>query len=198
MTSTLRSFALSIIALALCSSLALAEDGRLGTEEPVIEARSGDPVFHRAELGRMDNNLSIWGIFSFNYSAGSGLGIGARYQKTIVPEGFIRHSRITDDLGIEGSLEYRHYSWDFGSYNEFDIAAGVVWNVWFTDQFAVYPKLGLGVGFGSWSDDVGDEPDGYGGVYLFGAAGVIYKIDALTLRAELGSNSLQLGVGFTP
>jgi hypothetical protein len=199
-----RTIAIGLLCIALGSHAARAQDrdgeyGRLGTEEDEVEARAGDPVFRPAR-GRMDNNLSIWGIFSYAYSVGTGLGVGVRYQKTLVPEGFLRNAEISDDLGVEGSLEYRHYEWDFiteGSYNELDIAAGVVWNLWLSEQFAVYPKLGLGVGIGFWDDDDYDT-GGYGGVFVLAAAGVVYQIDSLTLRAELGTNALQLGIGFTP
>jgi len=43
----------------------------------------------------------------------------------------------------------------------------MVWNLWFTERFTAYPKLGLGYSMPSWSDDV------------------------------YGANALQLGVGFT-
>jgi hypothetical protein len=192
MTSTLRSLGLALIVLALSSSLALAEDVKLGTEEPEIEP--GKPVVH-ADGGRMDNNLSIFGILGLNYDIG--LGVGVRYQKTLVPEGFIRNSSITDDLGIEGSFEFRHYGYSGYYYNEYDLGVGVVWNLWFTERFAAYPKLGLGYGIASWSDDVYGEDSDYGGFLLWFAAGVVYKLDAVTLRAEIGTNALQLGVGFT-
>jgi hypothetical protein len=186
MTSMLRSFVLALIALALCSSLALAQDGELGA----------DGVSSRADAP-MDNSLSLMLLLGFGYDS-VGLGVGARYQKTIVPQGFIRDSEITDDLGIEGSFEFRHHSVDDDwSYNEIDLAAGVVWNVWFTERFAVYPKLGLGYGFGWFSDDFGQDESDYGGFFLLGAAGVLYRLDAVTLRAEIGSQSLQLGVAFT-
>jgi len=181
-----------VIAVALYSGVALAQDGQLGTAEPEIEP--GKPAAG-AHLGRMDNNLSIFGILGLNYDIG--LGVGVRYQKTLVPEGFIRNSSITDDLGIEGSFEFRHYGYSGYYYNEYDLGVGVVWNLWFTEQFAAYPKLGLGYGIASWSDDVyGDDSD-YGGFLLWFAAGVVYKLDAVSLRAEVGTNALQLGVGFT-
>jgi hypothetical protein len=194
MTSMLRSLALSLVTVALYSSLALAQDGQLGTAEPEIEPAR--PSVH-ADLGRMDNSLSLMLLLGFGYDS-VGFGVGARYQKTLVPEGFIRNSSVTDDLGIEGSFEFRHHSWDDDwSYNEIDIAAGVVWNLWFTERFAAYPKLGLGYGFGWFSDDYGQDESDYGGFFLLGAVGVLYKLDAVTLRAEIGSQSLQLGVAFT-
>jgi len=190
MTSMLRSLVLSLVAVALYSSIALAQDGQLGTAEPEIE-----PPKHasHADHGRMDNNLSIFGILGLNYDIG--LGVGVRYQKTLVPEGFIRNSSITDDLGIEGSFEFRHYGYSGYYYNEYDLGVGVVWNLWFTEQFAAYPKLGLGYGIASWSDNTYEND--YGGFLLWFAAGVVYKLDAVALRAEIGTNSLQLGVGFT-
>jgi hypothetical protein len=151
----------------------------------------------------MDNTISVWGILGYQYSAGSGFGLGARYQKVVVPEGFLHLTNgIKDELGIEGGIDYLHYSWDFygygWSYNEFNVVAGVTWNFWLNPKLALYPKLDLGFGFGSWSSDLtGDtEPSGYGGIYFAGSAGIVYKLDRLLLRAEVGSGSLRAGVAF--
>jgi hypothetical protein len=152
----------------------------------------------------MDNQISVWGILGYYYSAGSGVGLGARYQKVVVPQGFLHLTNgVRDELGVEGGVDFLHYSWDFfgfsWTYNEFDLVAGVVWNFWLTPQIAVYPKVDLGYGFGSWSSDApGADPGGsYGGVFIQGAAGAVYKLDRLMLRAELGTGSVRLGAAFS-
>jgi hypothetical protein len=160
----------------------------------------------KVPVGGMDNQISIWGIYSYHYSFG-GYGLGARYQKTVLPEGVLKNAGIRDDIGIEGGIDYVHYSWDysFGSnytwtYNEFSVVVGAVWNFWLTPQLAVYPKLDLGVGFGSWS-----TPSGFGGsvshptsggLLFQGAVGAVYKLDRLALRAEAGTGYLRAGVAF--
>jgi hypothetical protein len=153
----------------------------------------------------MDNTISVFGILGYRYSAGSGFGLGARYQKVVVPQGFLKLTNgIHDELGIEGGVDYVHYAWDFyglggWSYNEFNIVVGATWNFWLNDKLALYPKLDLGFGFGSWSapaDWTYGNPSGYGGVFFAGSAGIVYKMDKLLLRAEVGSGSLRAGVGF--
>jgi len=156
----------------------------------------------KAESSTMDNNISVWGILGYRYSAGTGWGLGARYQKVVVPEGFLHLTNgIKDELGVEGGIDYTSYSWDFygygWTYNEFDILVGVTWNFWLNPKLCVYPKLDLGFGFGSWSSDfTGSNPSGYGGVYFQGAAGIVYKLSRVSLRAEVGSGSLRAGVSF--
>jgi hypothetical protein len=152
--------------------------------------------------GGMHNSISLLANLGYAYSAGTGFGLSGRYQFTIVPEGVIKSSSIRDDFGIEPFVDFFHYSWDLGpyswTYNEFDLGAAVVWNFWFTKEFAAYPRLGLGFGFGSWSaqdDTFGiGNPGGYGGLILIGGAGVLYKLGAVTLRGELSNASLGLGV----
>ncbi|MEO8182424.1 MAG: hypothetical protein ABI895_26610 [Deltaproteobacteria bacterium] len=147
----------------------------------------------------MHNSVSLLANLGYAYSAGTGFGLSGRYQFTIVPEGVIHSSSIHDDFGIEPAVDFFHYSWDFGpyswTYNEFGLSAAVVWNLWFTKEFAAYPRLGLGFAFGSWSDNDGiGNPGGYGGLVFVGGAGVLYQLGSLTLRAELNNASLGLGV----
>jgi hypothetical protein len=149
----------------------------------------------------MDSHLSAFGILNYWYGTGTGLGVGVRYQKTMVPEGVLKNDKIKDDIGIEGGVDYFHYS--FGifatdwSYNEFAPVVGAVWNFWLTPQLALYPKLDLGYRFGWWSTNSGiGDPGGFGGLFVQGAAGVVYKLEKLTLRAEAGSGMLRAGVGF--
>jgi hypothetical protein len=124
--------------------------------------------------------------------------VGVRYQKTLVKQGLLRTGSVRDDVGLEGGLDYFHYSFnnvgaDY-SYNEVAVLVGAVWNFWFLDgKLALYPKVDVGYRFGSWSmSSIG----GYGGVVVQGSGGVAYRLARLTLRAEAGSGSLRLGAGF--
>ena len=144
----------------------------------------------------LDNAISAFGVFGYLY-ASSGVGIGGRYQKTIVPQGLLHLPNIHEDLGIEGGVDYYHYGFDGYSLNEFVVLVGVVWNFWFADgKLALYPKLESGFGFGSYSGLNGSAINGYGGFAALAEAGVAYKVSALTLRGEVGSGSLRLGAGF--
>src|SRR6185436_12891543 len=149
----------------------------------------------------MHNSVSLLANLGYAYSAGTGFGLSGRYQFTIVPEGVIHSPSIHDDFGIEPAVDFFHYSWDFAgyswTYNEFGLSASVVWNLWFSKEFAAYPRLGLGFAFGSWSDNAGiGNPGGYGGLVFVGGAGVLYQLGSVTLRAELNNASLGLGVAF--
>jgi hypothetical protein len=151
--------------------------------------------------GGMDNTISAFGLLSYWY-AESGFGLGARYQRTVHKEGVLKLPTVKDDFGIEGGIDFVHYSFGFGpvtwTLNEYAIVVGGVWNFWLSDQLALYPKVDLGYRIVSWSTNTGfSNPTGYGGIILQGAAGVCYKLDRLTLRAEAGSGTLRLGVGFT-
>lgn len=162
----------------------------------------------------MDNEISAFGLLSYRYGYGTGFGLGARYQKILLPasKSLLKlPNGIRDEIGIEGGIDFAHYSEGtsgFGytydvSYNRFDIVVGGVWNFWLNDKIAVYPKLDLGFGFGSAS--VSSNVPGFNSgsvkvnedalVFQI-AAGAVYRMDRLYLRAELGSAMLRLGAGF--
>jgi hypothetical protein len=154
-------------------------------------------------IGSADNMLSAFGILGYGYSHASGVGVGARFQKTIISDVVFKdHAKIKDDFGIDFGIDYLHYSFDnFGydyGYNEFVLLAGGVWNVWLNDNFAVYPKIDLGYRFGSGSVEVlGVTYDAADDEFVGQvSAGVLYKVFPVILRAELGSWSLRLGAGF--
>lgn len=174
----------------------------------------------------MDNSVSVFGLLGYSnygWAGGEPLGIGVRFQKTIVPQGFIRSGGgVRDDLGIEGGFDYLRASWDYRTYvctaydafgfcanygwvnasvayNELTPTVGVVWNVWLNQQFAIYPKLDLQYRYVwfSWSDPNYQYSNwSWGGLNVQGSAGLIYRLNAVQLRAEFGWQSLHLGVGF--
>ncbi len=191
---------LGVGGVSLMAALALASSA--SAAEATVDVNSGSTSSAPTPGRGMNQTISLLGNLGYAYSAGTGFGASARYQHTIVPEGVIKSGSISDDFGIEGAVDYFHYSWDIlgysWSYNEVVISASVVWNLWFTDEFAAYPRLGLGFGFGSWSDNTGlSTPGGYGGLTFVGGAGVLYELDPITLRAELTNGSLGLGVAFS-
>jgi hypothetical protein len=182
-------------ALALASGASAAE-GTVSVDTTV--ETSGAPTPGRG----MNGTISLLGNLGYGYSAGTGFGVSGRYQHTIVPDGVIKSSSLSDDFGIEGAVDYYHYSWDIGfaewSYNEVVLSASVVWNLWFSKEFAAYPRLGIGYGFGSFSDNTGfSAPGGYGGLAFVGGVGVLYELEPITLRAELTNGSLGLGVAIS-
>jgi len=150
----------------------------------------------------MHNAVSILGNVGFGYSGGTGIGISGRYQYVVVPNGFLTRTSIFDEFGIEAAVDYNHYSFglygfDDISYNELGVSASAVWNVWFSDQFAVYPRVGLGYAFGSWEDDIYDDYSDYGGFFLVGGDGILYELGVVKLRAELNNTTLSGGIAIT-
>jgi hypothetical protein len=182
----------TVLALFLGTSApALAQSS--GPVAPPGKAVEGAPVATAEREAGLDNVFSAFGLLSYWY-ADSGVGVGARYQKTVAPGGLLHLPAVHDDVGIEGGVDYAHYSFIGIAYNEVAVLVGGVWNFWFLqDRLALYPKVDLGYRFGSWS---GTSLGGYGGLVFQGSAGVAYRVSRLTLRAEAGSGSLRLGAGF--
>jgi hypothetical protein len=191
---------LSALAALLLSGSSMAADGQ---NEGDRSAESGEEESREnAPVRGMNNSVSVLASLGYAYAAGTGFGLSGRFQHTLSENGLLRNVKIHDDIGIEGSLDFNHYSWNFygyeWSYNEIGVAASAVWNFWFSPEFAIYPRLGLGYAFGSWSDNSGlTNPDGYGGIYFVGGAGLLYELEAVTLRAEVSNAALNLGVSFS-
>ncbi len=141
--------------------------------------------------------VSAWGILGY----GNGFGIGGRYMMPLVPEGFLKHDQIKDQLALEFGVDLVHYSYSFliDDYGFMQIlpVVGAMWNVWLNDQFALYPKLDLGYGVGfftGWNDAWGNRPT-HGGFFWQTSVGLIYKTSSVAVRLELGNGLLKGGVG---
>lgn len=133
------------------------------------------------------------GMVSFRF-ADVGFGIGGRYQHAIVPGGFLKSvDAIRDELMLEGGIEFhtatRSYSTYDVTWSDLEFTVTALWELWFTDSFAAYPRVGFGFGVGT-SDAAGNYFLGVGG------AGVIYKLGSFALRAEVSTLSLAGGAGF--
>jgi hypothetical protein len=147
---------------------------------------------------RGPTGASVWGILPW-----SGLGIGARYMIPLPIPPLLVNTNLRDNFDLEFGADYLHWSYDYvGGYNyswsEIVPVVGMMWNIWFTPQFALYPKIELGYAFGWFSgwDFTGPQPT-YGGFFYDGDAGALYKLNnGLTLRAEVGVDGLKLGAGF--
>jgi len=149
--------------------------------------------------------LSIWGIIPWG-----GFGAGARFMMPLPIPSLLANAgtSLRDTWDLEFGADILHWSYDFGvpgnsfnySWTEVLPVAGVMWNLWFTKNFAVYPKLELGYAFGwfsDWNGGAGTNQPTYGGFFIAGDAGALYKLDnGLTLRAELGSDGLKAGAGW--
>lgn len=171
-----------------------------GPDAPPAAAEDG-----AAASRTLDNTVSVFGVLGYGYSGlGGAPGVGARFQKRLASDLAFHGPKLHDDIGFEGGVDFVHYSWSTPglseyswSYNELSLLAGVVWNVWISDEFAVYPKMELAYGIGSVSTNDGVTSPSYGGLWFQGAGGVVYKTGPVALRAEAGWRALRLGAGVT-
>ena len=145
-------------------------------------------------------DLGIWGVLPYSYG-GFGYGLGVRVALPLPIPSLLPPGRIRDNVSIEFGADYVRFSLGYltndYSVNWFLPVAGVRWNVWINDSFAVYPKAEAGYEI-AW---VSGYPSGYstpsyGGIFVGGAAGLLYKVGAgnLTLRAEAGNFGVKGGI----
>ena len=118
----------------------------------------------------------------------------------------LRSPTVSDSFALEFGLDYLHWSYDFGiagsgfsySWTEVLPVVGIMWNIWLSPNFALYPKVEGGYAFGwfsGWQGTIGQPA--YGGVFIDGAGGALYKLNnGITLRAEAGIAGLKLGAGW--
>ncbi len=148
--------------------------------------------------------VSIWGILPWG-----GYGAGARFMLPLAIPSLLANSgtSLHDNWDLEFGADFLHWSYDYGfvgassySWTEVLPVVGAMWNVWFNQQFALYPKLELGYAFGwfsNWDTGFGSSQPTYGGFFVAGDIGALYKLgNGLTLRAEAGSDGLKLGAGW--
>jgi len=187
----------------LLSTLALAA---LLSAAPAQAARPAEAAA-RAPVGYEE--LTFWGILGagYGYHDGyeSGFGVGGRYRMALVPEGFIRPnaSRIRDSFDLEFGADLTWYTYyvpapvnDRYTWTAFRPRAGVMWDVWFTPQLAIYPKIDLGYQFGWFSGYPGGSHPSWSGIFMEPSIGLIWRFrPATSLRVEAGSEGLKLGVG---
>lgn len=177
--------------------------------EPTPVGEMGPSV---APTATMHKTISVLGGIGYSYGFSAAFGVGARFQWTLVPEGFLskQQKTIHDELALEPGFDYFHAGYSVGAgaynvswdYNEFTPLVGVVWNVWLNDKFAVYPKVDVGYRIASWSESVNGTTTATAHADLFplyfqGAAGVVYRTGVVSLRAELGWEALRAGVALS-
>jgi hypothetical protein len=142
--------------------------------------------------------VSVWGILGWGYYAHTGYGAGARYTIPLVQESLIKGQSFKDRLALEVGGDFLYTSWGVfgvsGSVLTIEPVAGLMWAFWLNDKLALYPKLDFGFAIGITSGAL--SGGGYSEFDFGGSAGVIYKLDSLALRAELGNLGLKAGVAF--
>lgn len=163
------------------------------------------PSLAKSSARRGGQMFSLWGVL--DPGPVDGAGVGGRAMLPLAPQGLLRHPRIKDELTLELGADFVHYSDRVGfapyyvdySWNGFLPVVGATWNFWFTPDLALYPKLDLGYWFGwyrGWDTQFGYGRGSFGGAFLQGAVGLIYRLQTVSLRVELGSGLLRVGAGF--
>jgi hypothetical protein len=166
------------------------------------------PSSHRSYPPRSSSggteSLSFWAVL--DPGPIDGVGFGGRVMLPLAPQGVLHNPRVRDEFTLEVGADFVHYQDRVGfapatfdySWNGVLLVGGPTWNFWFTPRFALYPKLDVGY-FVGWYGGRSVAPYSraeFDGFFLQGAVGLIYKLQSLSLRAELGSGLLRVGVGF--
>jgi len=146
---------------------------------------------------------SLWGVLPWG-----GYGMGARYMLPLPITQLLTRTKFRDYWALEFGADILHWSYDYGviggsnfnySWTAVVPVVGMMWQVWFTENFAVYPKIEAGYGFGWYSDTNGQTSNLSGGNHFYpsGTAGVLYKLNnGITLRAEAGYVGGKAGIAW--
>lgn len=76
-------------------------------------------------------------------------GVGARIEFPIVPNGFLKSSKVADELAISGGVDFLFWSHKHGRENvdHFTFMLPIVaqWNIYFHEKFSAFPEAGFGI-----------------------------------------------------
>jgi len=145
---------------------------------------------------------SLWGVLAWG-----GYGAGARYMIPVPITQILTRTRFRDYWAVEFGADILRINYDYGlgatpysySWTEVVPVVGMMWQVWFNENFAAYPKVELGYAFGWYSDTQGTTTGLSGGNHFYpsGTAGILYKVgNGLTLRAEAGNIGAKGGISW--
>jgi len=141
---------------------------------------------------------TVWGVLPYGW----GIGIGGRYALPVVSQGFLKPGQVRDQLAVEFGADFLQWNYAYGGHDyyesDFIPTAGLMWALWLNKDFALYPKLDLGIDFrwAHWDSRWGNAPARGGWFFWQASVGLIFKLSNIALRAELGHGMLKLGVGF--
>jgi len=159
--------------------------------------RGSEGLLDRGTTHVRHSMLSFFFGFPFGGSYGSygyygvfSVGLGARFYIPIVSEGFL--PMLNDSFGIEFGADTGFVIGGYGYGLGFALTMPAVaarWNFHLFSRLEAYAKLGIGVGlfFGSY---VVPYP------VVIANVGVIFKLNkVVSLRAEIGSPAIKIGIG---
>ena len=189
----------------LASQAAMAQETAPSGSPPPAVAAPGNETNGPRPFGAAAGPAgpSVWGVLPWG-----GIGAGARYMIPVPITQLLTRTKFKDFWAVEFGADILHWSYDYGaiggnnfsySWTEIVPVVGMMWEVWFTPNFAAYPKVEVGYAFGWYSGTNGQTAGLEGGDRFFpsGAVGVLYKLDnGLTLRAEAGYDGAHGGIGW--
>ncbi len=197
--------------------LLLAASPALAAQKPGSSRSGSSSSSLGSSPGPGGQSLSGW--FVLDPGPVDGVGIGGRVAIPLAPAGVLHSPRVRDDFTLELGADFVHYAMKvtvpdyyysypyYGSHTEdyswngLLAVGGVAWNFWLTPRFALYPKIDLGYFFGwysGWNDAWGPYGrSSFGGLFLQGAGGLMYRFQTMSLRIELGSGLLRAGLGMS-
>ena len=154
----------------------------------VLAGGHGDAV---SSSSAAPGGLTVWGILGHHHSR-AGFGVGIHYMIPL-GEGLLHDAGVRDGFSLElGADLTTFYYYDHGAYLRIRPAVGVLWTFWLLDELALYPKLDVGMPV--WFLHPNRGPLGWPGPNF--ALGLLYALDGLDLRVELGAYGLHLGALF--
>jgi len=145
---------------------------------------------------------TVWGVLAWG-----GYGAGARYMIPVPITQILTRTRFRDYWAVEFGADILRINYDYGlgtgaysySWTEVVPVVGMMWQVWFNENFAAYPKVELGYAFGWYSDTQGNNTGLSGGNHFYpgGTVGILYKVgNGITLRAEGGNIGVKGGISW--
>jgi hypothetical protein len=124
---------------------------------------------------------------------GVGIGAGARYAISIVPDGFI--PKLNDSFELEFGADYIFRSSGPYQLHAVIIPFEVRWTFYFFDNFAAYAKVGVGAEINFGNNPLGNRAAVYHNIL---SPGVLFKLtDSLTLRGEISYWGTKVGLGIS-
>jgi hypothetical protein len=200
MNNSTRRSPLLAVALALVAASSAQAQETAAAPPPAPPPASPPPAVSASGARPVITGPALSGISVLGELVWDGFGFGGRYMFPIGIPSLLSHTRLKDSWALEAGIDWVHRGEDLGPvgyhYDQIIPTFGMMWTVWLTDQFAVYPKIDAGyeIGFNnSLSSCYGCS---VGGVWVEGAAGLLYRISSLTLRAELGDYGIKGGVAW--
>jgi hypothetical protein len=191
---------LPLLAFALTLALASGARAQEMAPPPATAPAAPPPALSASGVRPAITGPALSGISVMGQLVWDGFGFGARYMFPIGIPSLLTHTSLKDSWALEAGLDWVHRGEDYVGgnfhYDQIIPTFGMMWTVWLTDQFAVYPKVDAGYEIGFNNSISNCYGCSVGGVWVEGAAGLLYRISSITLRAELGDYGIKGGVAW--